>query len=376
MSRNFSVVFLLGALGVVHAADKIVGGPYVVNPTARTATIGWVVETSAVRVGDEPGKLNRSIPVLRSEKVSLTGLKPGTTVHYRVPVPATGATPAAREAALAAAAGYFKTPPTGRANFRFVVFGDTRTRHDLHQRVVTAIAGTNPDFVVHTGDLVSDGYDTSLWPLFFTIERELLRKTVFFPVLGNHERNNRRFHEFFDVASPYYAFNWGSAHFIILDSDVANVSTSSVAREAFWNEQIRWFEDDLAKSQKADFRFVVMHHPPYTAYQKASHMSPEALSLVPLFEKYHVSAVLAGHDHNYQHHLKNGIHYIVTGGGGAPLAPVDQPIPGMTLKVESIEHYLPVQVEGDRAHIQAIALDGRVIDTIELGPAPATAPRP
>jgi len=95
-------------------------------------------------------------------------------------------------------------------------------------------------------------------------------------------------------------------------------------------------------------------------------VSQETQTLVPLFEKYKVAAVFAGHDHNYQHHLKNGVHYIVTGGGGAPLSPAEAALPAVTLKVESVEHYVPIEVEGNRAHIRAIALDGHVIETIEL----------
>jgi len=38
-----------------------------------------------------------------------------------------------------------------------------------------------PDFVMHTGDLVADGNDSGMWPVFFDIERELLRKSAFFP---------------------------------------------------------------------------------------------------------------------------------------------------------------------------------------------------
>jgi predicted phosphodiesterase len=347
-----------------YGAERVVGGPYVVNPAPRAATIGWVVETSDVKVGAEVGKMDRTVPVLRGDKVSLTGLKPGTTVYYQAFAGEEGK-------------GRFKTPPAGRASFKFVVFGDTRSRHELHRKVIAAIEKLDPDFVVHTGDLVNDGYDTSLWPTFFDIERELLRKTVFFPVLGNHERDNARFYEFFDVKLPYYSFNWGAAHFAMIDSDVPNVASGSGARERFWTEQTRWLEDDLARNQKADFRFVVMHHPAYTVnITKGGHVSQETQTLVPLFEKYKVAAVFAGHDHNYQHHLKNGVHYIVTGGGGAPLAPAEAPLPGnITLKVESVEHYVPIEVEGNQAHIRAIALDGHVIETIELtapeSPAPA-----
>src|SRR6266516_4800694 len=65
-----------------------------------------------------------------------------------------------------------------------VVYGDTRTRHDVHRNVMqTLVKHGIPDFVMHTGDLVADGGDTSLWPIFFDIEKDLLRQTVFFPSL-------------------------------------------------------------------------------------------------------------------------------------------------------------------------------------------------
>jgi len=162
--------------------------------------------------------------------------------------------------------GSFKTAPRGTADFQFAVYGDTRTRHDVHRRVIAAVMKNGmPDFVLHTGDLVADGADPALWPVFFDIERELLRNVAFYPSLGNHERNNHQFYDFFNLTTPYYSFDWGKAHFIVLCSDIGNAATSNAARESFWTEQVRWLEEDLAKSQHADFRFVVTHHPPITA---------------------------------------------------------------------------------------------------------------
>ncbi len=339
--------FLFVCALTLQAEDKIVGGPYVVAPAARSATIGWVVQTGEVKAGA------RSIPVLRSEKISLTGLKPGETVNYTIP---------------GGLQGSFKAPPaaTAAVPYSAVVFGDTRSRHDLHRRIIEAIAKLNPEFVLHTGDLVTDGYDLEQWPRFFDIEGPMLRKTLFFPALGNHERNNARFYEFFDVKSPYYSFDWGTSHFVILNSDLGNVSLSASARDAFWAEQQRWLEDDLAKAKSAEFRFVVMHHPPFTAVKSRQGDAPVVQAMVPLFEKYKVAAVFAGHDHNYQHHLKNGIHYVVTGGGGAPLYPVDGPIPGLTVKVESTEHYVRLLAEPGKVKVEAIALDGRTLETFDI----------
>jgi 3',5'-cyclic AMP phosphodiesterase CpdA len=204
--------------------------------------------------------------------------------------------------------------------------------------------------------------------VFFDIESALLKKTVFFPALGNHERNSKYFSEFFSIGKPYYAFEWGLAHFSIINSDVANAAESTEERAAFWKEQREWLEQDLKASQKADFRFVVMHHPPMTVNSdKGGHVSKEAPELIPMFEQYKVTAILAGHDHNYQRHAKNGIQYIITGGGGAPLADTGISIPNTTVKVESTEHYVTVSVKGNGAHARAVALDGHVIDEVDFG---------
>ena len=348
-----SVLLLFAIALATPAAETLVGGPFVVNVGPKTATVSWVVQTSEVKLGTAPDKLTTLAPVLQSRKVTYAGLKPGSTYHYNIN-------------GTEAGSGSFKTPPDGDVPFNFVVYGDTRTRHELHQKIVDAIVKESPDFVVHTGDLVSDGAETGLWPIFFNIEKQLLRQSVFFPSLGNHERNNPQYYEFFDVKTPYYSFNWGGAHFIVLNSDFGNVAISTSAKQQFWDEQKRWMEEDLRKNQKATFRFMVFHHPPFTAVAKRQDGNELVPGLVPLFEQYKVTAVFNGHDHNYQRHLKNGIHYIVTGGGGAPLYPVDGPLKGITQKVESTEHFVQVKVRGKVAHIRAVALDGHVIEEIDL----------
>lgn len=347
---------VMAAVCAAFAQDKIAGGPFVVNVTPTAATVVWVVQTGETTIGTTDGAADRSAPALRALNSNFTGLKPNTTYYYNVNGTAEGK-------------GSFKTPPAGTEPFDFVVFGDTRTRHDMHRRIVAAIMKSGkPDFVVHTGDLVENGQDTSQWPVFFSIERELLRQTAFFPSLGNHERNNRQFYEFFQVGTnPYYSFNWGKAHFIVLNSDIGSAGADSLAKETFWAQQRHWLEEDLAKNQKADFRFVIAHHPPLTAVARRQNDNPEMAALVPMFEKYKLTAGFFGHDHNYQHYLRNGIHYVVTGGGGAPLYDVDKPAEGITVKVVSTEHFVKIHVEGGVMKVSAIALDGRVLDEFELG---------
>src|SRR5205807_1739848 len=107
-----------------------------------------------------------------------------------------------------------------------------------------------------TGDMVEDGNNSALWPIFFDIEKDLLRHAAFFPTMGNHERNAHYFQDIFHEGTPYYSFDWGNAHFAFVDTDLQYIGRNERERSLFWNEQIRWLEDDLQASQKADFRFV------------------------------------------------------------------------------------------------------------------------
>jgi len=340
------------SVGWAQAAEKLVGGPVAVNVGPRGATITWVVETSETKLGKAPDKLEQRAPVLRFQKVTYTGLEAGSTYYYDVQ-----GSPAGR--------GRFKTPPAGPGSFQFVAFGDTRSRHEVHKKVVEAVIKAAPDFVLHTGDLVANGEDTAQWPVFFSIEKELLNKTVFRPVPGNHERGSRLYYDAFDQRMPYYSFDWGAAHFTMLNTDIGNVAPSQPLREAFWSEQLRWLEADLIAAQKAALRFAAMHHPMITAVKSRQRPNPAHEQLMALFEKYKVHVVFAGHDHNYQHHFKNGVHYVVTGGGGAPLYPVDAPVPGITQKAESVENFVRVRVEGDKATLEALRVDHSVIDRIQ-----------
>ena len=197
--------------------------------------------------------------------------------------------------------------------------------------------------------------------------RGSLAQSGFFPALGNHERNDPQFYDFFGVGTPYYSFDWATAHFIVLNSDIGNAAASATARETFWTEQTRWLEEDLKASQSADFRFIICHHPPITAVERRQGDNPQMVALVPMFEKYRVTAGFFGHDHNYQHYLQNGIHYFITGGGGAPLYDVSKPPENITRKVASIENFVKVKISGKQARVEALQLDGTPIEVTELG---------
>jgi MYXO-CTERM domain-containing protein len=90
--------------------------------------------------------------------------------------------------------------------------------------------------------------------------------------------------------------------------------------------------------------------------------------------------VMSGHDHYYEHGLAgNGVHYLISGGGGAPLydSYPDQmgPLwPHEVLESMSVHNYQVIEVLGDVVHVVSHDVDHNVIlDDFWLGPTPICA---
>jgi hypothetical protein len=237
--------------------------------------------------------------------------------------------------------------------------------------VIERIAQEVPDFVLGTGDMVDDGSRQDQWQQFFDVEMPMLRDNVYFPAVGNHDRQGRgrtadTYRAYFSVpdnggdTERYYGFSYASARFLVLDSNEYSFALS---------DQTAWLERELiAARQDPAVRhvFAVMHHPPFSISLHGGNRDLRE-RWAPLFEKYQVTAVFSGHDHVYERAEHNGIRYFVSGGGGAPLYP-RRPRPSAVdvaavQKFERSFHFLRATVTGTRVEVTAIRADGSVIET-------------
>jgi len=179
---------------------------------------------------------------------------------------------------------------------------------------VQTILSFKPTIVFRVGDLVDDGNRPELWEAFNDIHGPLLKTTEYFPALGNHEHDSPLYFENFRFLHNrrWYSVDRVGIHFVILDSNSMFDSES---------EQYKWLESDLAGlGDAAKLIIAIFHHPLFDVSE--GHKSDEKnlkLVLLPLFERYRVSAVFSGHSHDYQRFEYNGIYFIVTGGGGSNL---------------------------------------------------------
>jgi hypothetical protein len=336
-------------------------GPYLQSVTADSVWVVWdTTEPSTGRVEVGPtrklGALVEDGSAALHHEVQLTGLEPYTVYHYRVD--------GGKVASFRTAA------PPHQTEFRFVVFGDTRSGHATHRAIVKRIVDAAPDFVIHTGDLVETGRSKSEWDRFFRIEAPLLRSAPFYPTLGNHEDHDpglpgSHYLDIFHLPGNelWYAFDYGHARFLCLKADTFPVG--------IWfpgQEQLGWLEEQLAANE-APWLFVFFHVGLFTSRSEGFLETGMRERLVPLFEQYGVDAVFMGHHHSYERILVNGITYIVTAGGGASLYELNQPEPG-SQQAARVHHFVQIDVQGSRLLGQAVDRHGKVIDRFELSAEP------
>ena len=350
--------------GSENAAPRLVAGPYVQNVSASSATIMWQSDgPSTAELVVRDGGCRESYRTSRQRRlgeVHIGKLLPDTEYSYTLTV------------AGKRAEGRFRTFPVADRPIAFVVYGDTRTNPAHHREVTNAIArDLGIEFVLHTGDLVSDARNLEHWiPQFFEPAARLIRSVPVFAVLGNHERNSPNYFTYLSLPGNerWYSFDAGEVHVIALDSNLSFDPGS---------EQYKWFVSDLTRHKSARWKFVFMHHPTYSSGPHGA-CSAEGLpneaptrtaqAILPgLAKQFGIAAVFAGHDHDYERSLHDGVSYIVTGGGGAPnyADPNAKCNPYRKVFYSGI-HYCVVAVDGNRARMIVKTPTGKVIDRTEL----------
>jgi len=307
--------------------------------------------------------------------------------------------------------------------FSFILYGDTRSRFDGkelqpdHARVIDGILDQIAKlrsskfpvrFILQTGDAVVYGDRPHEWNVSFIplIDRLTAEGGVpYFFVPGNHDVSTatradapERQAGLRDVLDanrllippdgsprrldgfPTYSFGYGNTFVIGLDSLIAND-----------DKQYVWVKQQLEGLDRSRYVnvFVFCHHSPFSS-------GPHSLTLeestrvmraryMPLFEAHHVRAVLAGHEHLYEHWVEHYTDHsglqrmdcIVSGGGGAPLyGYVGEPNlkaylkanRGMKVQIQHLvkpgpyghlcpHHFLVLRVDGARVTLELHSVD-------------------
>ena len=326
-------------------------GPYLQSVTTSSVIVVWETgqpSEGAVAFGKTSGYGSSVLDPAMSTRhaVTLTGLEPYTTYHYRIQ----------NGAALSKDMTFRSAAGPEQAQFTFAVLGDTQTAQ-VHQAVVERIVALEPDFVLHTGDLVNVGSVLPYWEDFFEIERELMARAPLFPTLGNHDCEAPHYFDYFYLPGNerWYAFDYGNARFVCLQVDgFADFSPQS--------QQYVWLEETFAANSRP-WLFVYFHIPPYASSSDTREGDIRRV-LSPLFERYGVDVVFSGHHHNYERNEVNGTTYIVTGGGGGRLSVMEEREPTQAA-FAPMYHCVYLEIDGQHLRATVISPEGNILDTFE-----------
>lgn len=256
---------------------------------------------------------------------------------------------------------------------RFAVIGDFGWAGPPAQDVSDLIHGWNPDFIITVGDNnypigeaatidqnIGQYYHDFIFP-YKGVYGPGASVNRFFPSLGNHDwftPDAQAYLDYFTLPGNgrYYDVLHGPVHLFALDSDGKEPDGTTDT-----SVQGLWLKAKLSAST-AKWKLVFMHHPPFS-----SGINPLHGQLQWPFEAWGATAVLAGHDHDYER-FAFGIPYFVIGVSGAPnlSAFQDTPTPGSAVRFTGDFGAMLVEATDDHIMFTFMLRDGSLIDTLTL----------
>ncbi len=342
------VLALVSWAGPPAQAQVVTRGPYLQLGTPTSIVVRWRTGTatdSRVWYGSQPGSLTSSVssPTITTEHVmTLTGLLSFNLYYYAV------GTGSQMLRGNDFEHFFVTSPPVGSTGARRIwVLGDSGTANAAAQSVRDAFLAFNgavrTDLWLMLGDnAYPDGTDAQYQAAVFDMYPQVLRKSVLWPTLGNHDGHTADsatqtgpYYDIFTLprsgeagglssgTEAYYSFDFGDIHFICLESFETNRSPGGA--------MMTWLNMDLASTAQ-EWVIAFWHHPPYS---KGSHNSDTEIELIemrqnalPILEGHGVDLVLTGHSHSYERSFLIDGHYglsttfsssnLVDGGDGRP----------------------------------------------------------
>src|SRR5580704_3637901 len=255
----------------------------------------------------------------------------------------------------------------------------TATDPRVRKWLAGKIAEAHPAAIVLNGDVPLAGNVPNDYAVFKAETKPWRDAGIHvFPALGNHEfagGTPEQGLESWWTAFPevrnrrWYSAQLGSRVYVLaLDSDTSLLPGS---------DQANWIQkqvEDLPPS--IDFVIVSMHHPPVADIQTHIEVDhnprPNEIALRDYLSKAarasHASfLVSAGHIHNYERAVVEGVTYLVSGGGGAPPYFVERTREDLYKSMLFPNyHYVKLTVEKDRLHAAMYRVENPEIEKLNV----------
>ena len=252
----------------------------------------------------------------------------------------------------------------GAKTFNFAVIGDTGTgeepQYAIARQMVAARARTPFDTIIMLGDNIYGGGKPAYFkPRFEEPYKDLLSAGVkFYASLGNHDEPYAEAH------GKYEHFNMGGKRFYSFQKADGLIEFFALDTNDLRPDQVKWLDGALAKS-KAPWKVAFFHHSLYSSAKMHPPYLALRAQLEPLFVKYKVNVVFAGHSHAYERvKPQQGVAYYTAGSGGKLMKGTLDRRSQLTLAGnDQIQIFLVVRVEDKKMQVEAITMKGEVFET-------------
>lgn len=252
-------------------------------------------------------------------------------------------------------------PQKEDGSLKFAVIGDSgtggRQQYEIGERMVEAHKLFPFEIVLMLGDnIYGSERPQDFERKFERPYKPLLDAGVkFYAALGNHDGREQRMYKLFNMGGElYYTFKAPKqdVRFFVLDSTYPTP------------QQLQWLERELENSGE-DWKIAYFHHPLYSSGGRHGSSVQLREVLEPLFLKYNVSVVLAGHEHFYERiKPQSGILYLTSGGAAKLREGNIRNYSPLTAKgFDTDNHFVLMEISGDELFFQAISRRGETVDS-------------
>lgn len=250
------------------------------------------------------------------------------------------------------------TVPNRPNSLKFAVIGDNGTGDRPQYEVADTMTRAHATFPFDLVIMLGDNLYGSQRPADFVQKFErpyaaLLAAGVTFQAsLGNHDRPENVNYRYFNMdGQRYYTFVRGDVRFFALDTTIMD------------RRQLDWLEGAL-RDAREDWKICFFHHPLYSNGGRHGSSFDLRVVLEPLFVKYGVNVVFAGHDHVYERvKPQKGIYYFVSGSAGQLRRGDMRPTGETAASFDQDRSFMIVEVDGSEMFFEAMSRTGQSVDS-------------
>jgi len=372
-------------VGLPSTPPPFVRLPYIQQVTDSGASVLWMsqpgsADTAWYRIPESDSAWTRTAVAEHrygARRADFASLPAASTVEYVVSAGGTRAGPS-----------LFRTaPPAGTADedVRVLLFGDSGWGGPQQIDLARQMKRDDWDLSIHVGDIAyNDGSEEEFTERHFWVYAPTFASTPFYPSVGNHDiraDGGRSYDGAFLWPEPfpgarYFSFRWGRIQFLSIDTSSKTDDVKGLRNGT--GRQMEWLEGVLreaAADSTVDWIITFQHHPLYShAIGISGHEQDRDLRavLLPLYERYGVDLVTAGHDHHYERTwpVRDGRRvddgcgpvHVLSGGGGASRYARDITNTMLLATAQRVYQYVELTVGADRIRGRTIDRDGQVVD--------------